>query len=177
MIDLPTFDSRDFRNALGMFATGVTIITARRRSGETLGVTINSFSSVSLDPPLILWSQSVLAPSLSAFQDASHFIVNVLAEGQRTLAERFCKPQRDRFADVDCVLGAHDVPMILGCAAYFECQNVFRYYGGDHLIFVGRVQKYSYSNMPPLIFCRGKYLRNEQFLKSEDWFPVSTILQ
>src|SRR5437016_5651448 len=83
------FDTRDFRSALGSFATGVTIITTKRKNGELVGLTANSFTSVSLNPPLVLWSQSLYAPSLTAFQEATHFVVNILAHDQAWLSDRF----------------------------------------------------------------------------------------
>lgn len=153
------FDARDFRNALGTFATGVTIVTARGGAGEPVGLTVNSFASVSLDPPLVLWSQSLFAQSLKAFQEASHFVVNVLAADQVELSEKFAGEHDNRFLDVAHIVPSHGAPVIAGCAAHFECRNEARYYGGDHIIFLGRVERYAYTTKPTLLFCRGRYMR------------------
>jgi flavin reductase (DIM6/NTAB) family NADH-FMN oxidoreductase RutF len=152
-------DPRDFRNALGTFATGVTIVTARGRDGEPVGLTVNSFASVSLDPPLVLWSQSLYAQSLPAFQEASHFVVNVLAADQVELSQRFAGEHDNRFLDVEHIVPDHGAPVIAGCAAHFECRNEARYYGGDHIIFLGRVERYAYTRKPTLLFCHGSYMR------------------
>jgi flavin reductase (DIM6/NTAB) family NADH-FMN oxidoreductase RutF len=154
----PPFDLRDFRSALGSFATGVTICTTRGREGEPVGLTVNSFASVSLDPPLVLWSQSLYAQSLQAFQEASHFVVNVLAADQIALATRFAGDHDNRFLDVEHIVPEHGAPVIAGCAAHFECRNEARYYGGDHIIFVGRVERYAHAPKPTLMFCRGRYM-------------------
>jgi flavin reductase (DIM6/NTAB) family NADH-FMN oxidoreductase RutF len=153
------FDLRDFRNALGSFATGVTIVTTRGRQGEPVGLTVNSFSSVSLEPPLVLWSQSLYAQSLPSFQEASHFVVNVLAADQVELAKRFAGDHDNRFLDVQHIVPEHGAPVIAGCAAHFECRNEARYYGGDHIIFLGRVESYAHTGKPTLMFCRGRYMR------------------
>jgi flavin reductase (DIM6/NTAB) family NADH-FMN oxidoreductase RutF len=153
------FDPRDFRNALGTFATGVTIITTRDGEGRFYGLTANSFASVSLDPPLVLWSQSLFAPSLRAFQESTHFVINILATDQIALAERFARTGEDKFAAVDHIIPECGAPVILGSAAHFECRNEFRYYGGDHIIFVGQVERYAYTDKPTLLFCRGKYMK------------------
>jgi flavin reductase (DIM6/NTAB) family NADH-FMN oxidoreductase RutF len=152
------FDARDFRDALGTFATGVCIVTARGADGAPVGLTVNSFSSVSLEPPLVLWSQSLYAQSLPAFQAASHFVVNVLAADQVELSKRFAGEHDDRFLDVEHIVPDHGAPVIMGCAAHFECRNEARYYGGDHIIFLGRVERYAHSRKPTLLFCRGRYM-------------------
>ncbi len=153
------FDAREFRNALGTFATGVTIVTTRGGAGEPVGLTVNSFASVSLDPPLVLWSQSLYAQSLNAFQEASHFVVNVLAADQVELSKKFAGEHDNRFLDVAHIVPSHGAPVIAGCAAHFECRNEARYYGGDHVIFLGRVETYSFTRKPTLIFCHGRYMR------------------
>ena len=153
------FDLRDFRGALATFATGVTIVTTRGRSGEPVGLTVNSFASVSLDPPLVLWSQSLYAQSLPAFQEGSHFVVNVLAADQVELAKRFAGEHDNRFLDVEHIVPDHGAPVIAGCAAHFECRNEARYYGGDHIIFLGRVERYAHTRKATLMFCHGRYMR------------------
>jgi len=151
-------DTRDVRSALGTFATGVTIVTARGKDGGPVGLTVNSFASVSLEPPLVLWSQSLYAQSLPAFQEASHFVVNVLAADQLDLAKRFAGQHDDRFLDVAHIVPDHGAPVIDGCASHFECRNEARYYGGDHVIFLGRVERYAFTLKPTLMFCRGEFL-------------------
>jgi flavin reductase (DIM6/NTAB) family NADH-FMN oxidoreductase RutF len=164
----PAFDVRDFRSALGSFATGVTICTTRGREGEPVGLTVNSFASVSLDPPLVLWSQSLYAQSLPAFQEASHFVVNVLAADQVDLAKRFAGDHDNRFLDVEHIVPEHGAPVIAGCAAHFECRNEARYYGGDHIIFVGRVERYAHTRKSTLMFCRGRYMRGRPLETIDD---------
>jgi flavin reductase (DIM6/NTAB) family NADH-FMN oxidoreductase RutF len=153
----PAFDKRELRAALGKFGTGVTVITTRRASGELVGLTASSFNSVSLDPALVLWSLSSSSPSMPAFLNASHFTVNVLALEQVWLSKHFSMPQADKFAGVKWSPGLGGAPVIEGCTAQFECRNEFHHEGGDHLILVGRVERFSYAARPPLLFCGGKY--------------------
>ena len=152
-------EARDFRAALGCFATGVTVITARGAGGHRVGLTVNSFSSVSLDPPLVLWNLSIHAPSLPVFREAGHFAVNVLSAGQRDIAEHFSRRADDKFTGATIAMrdGLGGAPVLDGVAAVFECRNAERYYGGDHIIFLGEVEGYEFSENAPLIFCRGEY--------------------
>src|SRR5438309_9937659 len=110
-------DPRDFRNALGTFATGVTVITAAAPDGRPVGLTCNSFASVSLNPPLVLWSLVIYSPNLSVFQDASHFAVNVLGASQQALSTQFATPSDDKFAGVDWTPGLGQAPILAGCVA------------------------------------------------------------
>jgi flavin reductase (DIM6/NTAB) family NADH-FMN oxidoreductase RutF len=158
------FNARELRNALGAFATGVTIITTRSRDGKPHGITVNSFSSVSLNPPLVLWSSSLYAQSLPAFQEASHFVVNILAFDQIELSNKFATQNDDKFVDVDHIVPESGAPVLIGAAAHFECRNEFRHYGGDHIIFIGHVERFAYTDRPTLLFCRGKYMRGEPLL-------------
>src|SRR5215216_989245 len=119
----PSFSARDFRAALGMFATGVTIVTARTASGAPVGLTANSFNSVSIDPPLILWSLSRQAGSMPSFARGSHYAINILAADQHDLAVRFASKDVDRFEGVAFQPGASGVPLLDGAAAVFECFN------------------------------------------------------
>ncbi len=160
------FEPRELRNALGAFATGVTIITTRSRSGHITGMTANSFTSVSLNPPLVLWSASLYAQSLAAFQESSHFVVNILAHDQTELSNRFAKSHEDKFADIDHIIGECGAPVLIGSAAHFECRNEFRHYGGDHIIFIGHVERFAYTDKPTLLFGRGKYMRGEPMLQT-----------
>jgi flavin reductase (DIM6/NTAB) family NADH-FMN oxidoreductase RutF len=150
-------DTRDLRRALGTYATGVTIITTRDAAGRLYGLTANSFSSVSLDPPLVLWSQSRSAGSYPAFRDASHFAVNVLGGEHAELSARFARPHPDKFKGIAYTLGEYGVPLITGAAAHFECATEKRFDGGDHTIFLGRVLRFAYVVKPTLVFSHGKY--------------------
>lgn len=149
---------RDFRDALGSFPTGVTVVTALAPDASPIGVTISSFNSVSLDPPLILWSLSCVSPSLAAFAQAGHYAINVLAADQQWISECFAARENDRFNGVKISKGLGGVPLIEGCSAWFECSNEAQYPGGDHLILVGRVHRFSRGNADePLIFHGGRY--------------------
>jgi flavin reductase (DIM6/NTAB) family NADH-FMN oxidoreductase RutF len=133
------FSAQDFRAALGLFATGVTIVTALAPDGQAVGLTVNSFNSVSLAPPLVLWSLGLRAGSLPVFTACSHYNIHILGADQRALAERFASRTADRFAGVAWRPGLAGVPFIDGCAAVFECRNHRRHEEGDHVIFVGEV--------------------------------------
>jgi flavin reductase (DIM6/NTAB) family NADH-FMN oxidoreductase RutF len=150
-------DARDFRTALGSFATGVTIITAVGLDGRPVGLTCNSFASVSLNPALLLWSLVVHSPSMQVFQEASHFTVNILGASQANLAMQFAKSSADKFAGVGWAAGLGGAPVIDGCIAHFQCRNAYRYYGGDHVIFLGAVETYAHTRDEPLLFARGKF--------------------
>ncbi len=142
-------------------ATGVTIITARGRAGGLYGMTANSFTSVSLNPPLVLWSASLYAQSLPAFQEGTHFVVNILAHDQIELSNKFARTHENKFAEIDHIIPECGAPVLIGSAAHFECRNEYRHYGGDHIIFIGHVERYAYTHKPTLLFCRGKYMRGE----------------
>ncbi len=154
----PRFSTPEFRAALGMFATGVTIVTARTASGDLVGLTANSFNSVSLSPPLVLWSLARAAGSLAAFSTGSHYAINILGADQQALAQRFASKNIDRWADVAFEDGAGGAPLLAGCAASFECFNRSRYEEGDHVIFVGEVERCSHrEGASPLLFHGGKF--------------------
>ena len=170
----PDFDKAHFRGALGRFATGVTIITTRSVGEDgrahLLGFTANSFNSVSLDPPLVLWSLSLAAGSLPVFLDNSHYAVNVLASDQIGLSRLFGSRsgvQADRagaaarFDDVAWREGFCGAPILEGCCAWFECFNRSRYEEGDHVIFVGEVERCDFSTREPLVFQGGDYHRTQ----------------
>jgi flavin reductase (DIM6/NTAB) family NADH-FMN oxidoreductase RutF len=154
---MESFDRHDFRKALGQFSTGVTVVTTRGIDGRRVGMTANSFSSVSLDPPLVLWSLARQAPSLADFTAASHFAINVLAAHQHHLSRRFSTPLADKFGGVDCSEGTAGVPLIDGAIARFVCRNVRQHDGGDHLIFIGEVERYERFEGAPLVFHAGRY--------------------
>ena len=151
------FDARALRDALGRFATGITIVTARAPKGELAGVTANSFCSVSLKPPLVLWCLAKTAPSQSVFTKATHFAIHVLAENQAALSARFSRPSKDKFAGLAVTAGLGGTPLLDGVAALFECRKVHRYEGGDHLIIVGQVERYRHAERAPLLFHSGRY--------------------
>jgi flavin reductase (DIM6/NTAB) family NADH-FMN oxidoreductase RutF len=157
--DSSPIDPRDFRNALGNFATGVTIITAADAEGKPYGLTCNSFASVSLNPPLVLWSLLLYSSSLNIFQNASHFAVNVLDVSQQALASKFAKSSDDKFVGVDWTSGLGRTPLLTESVANFQCRSVNRYYGGDHVIFLGAVEAYAYNRQEPLLFLRGGFGR------------------
>ncbi len=151
------FDRRDFRRALGQFATGVTVVTARASDGRKVGVTVNSFSSVSLNPPLILWSLSRQAQSFADFAGCTHFVVNVLEAKQHHLSRQFSTPVADKYAGVEFAEGKGGIPMLNGALAHFVCRKVKQYDGGDHVILLGEVEEYKYGEGEPLVFHSGRY--------------------
>ena len=154
----PNFSSPEFRSALGMFATGVTIVTARTAEGELVGLTANSFNAVSLEPPLVLWSLSQAAASMPAFSAGSHYAINILGADQKELALRFAAKGVDRFADVEFVEGVGGAPLLAGAAASFECFNRSRYSEGDRVIFVGEVERCTHrADASPLLYHGGKF--------------------
>lgn len=141
-----------------MFATGVTIVTACTPDGTLVGLTANSFNSVSLNPPLVLWSLSQAASSMAAFSAGSHYAINILAADQKALAERFASRRDDRWKDVAFTEGACGAPLLAGAAATFECFNRSRYEEGDHVIFVGEVERCSHrEGASPLLYHGGKF--------------------
>lgn len=150
-------DARQFRNALGQFATGVTIITTMQDDGEPAGLTANSFNSASIDPPLVLWSLDRGSSNLEAFMAAEYFAVNVLSETQQELSNRFAMVEENRFEGVKYRQGEGGAPLLPGCAARFQCKTTYRYEGGDHIIFVGEVLEFDNFDRPPLIFHSGQY--------------------
>jgi flavin reductase (DIM6/NTAB) family NADH-FMN oxidoreductase RutF len=150
-------DPREFRNALGSFATGVTIVTTRTADGRDVGLTCNSFASVSLNPPLVLWSLVTHSSNLTAFQECTYFAVNVLGHEQGDLAMKFARSGDDKFAGVAFTPGLGDAPILAGCVANFQCRSADRYYGGDHVIFLGAVEAFAHVADAPLLFSRGKF--------------------
>lgn len=159
--DLPSaaapVDPRQFRAALGAFTTGVTIVTTQDAEGRDVGLTANSFNSVSLTPPMVLWSLAKSSNSLGAFVDAAHFAVHILAADQEPLSTRFATRGIEKFAGLDLARGHGGIPLLDGCAARFECRTAFRYEGGDHEIFVGEVITFEHFDRAPLVFHGGNY--------------------
>lgn len=148
-----------YRKVMGCFPTGVTIMTTVLTDGTRVGMTASSFNTVSLDPPLILWSLALKAPSLGAFRAADHFAVNVLAEGQDALALQFARPSEDKFAGVQTRTGRSGVPLIQGALAHIECRVSARHAGGDHEIMLGEVIGLSQGPGDPLVFRGGRFCR------------------
>jgi len=141
-----------------MFATGVTIVTARAASGELVGLTANSFNSVSLEPPLVLWSLARVAGSMPALSTGSHYAINILAADQKGLAERFAAQREGRWDGVAWIEGVGGAPLLAGAAATFECFNRSRYEEGDHVIFVGEVERCTHrAGAAPLLFHGGRF--------------------
>ena len=155
---VPNFSQKEFRASLAMFATGVTIVTARTPAGELVGLTANSFNSVSLNPPLVLWSLSQAASSMAALTKGSHYAINILAADQKELAERFSSKSADRWQGVAFTDGLAGAPLLTGAVASFECFNRSRYEEGDHVIFVGEVERCSHrACAAPLLFHGGRF--------------------
>jgi 3-hydroxy-9,10-secoandrosta-1,3,5(10)-triene-9,17-dione monooxygenase reductase component len=152
-----TFNPGDFRKALGSFTTGVTVVTTRGTDDNDVGLTANSFNSVSLDPPMILWSLGKNALSMSHFRAAEYFAVHILSEDQESISGQFAKRGVDKFADVDIERGPGNVPLLKHCAARFICKTAHQYEGGDHLIFVGEVIDFAQWERAPLLFHSGRY--------------------
>jgi flavin reductase (DIM6/NTAB) family NADH-FMN oxidoreductase RutF len=155
---VPSFDARALRQVLGAFVTGVTVITTLDPQGRPHGLTANSFSSVSLDPPLILWSQSLAAPSHPVFRDTERFVVNILADDQVEVSQAFARAGADKFAGCLTTPGLGGVPLIEGCAAYLECRRINSFPGGDHVVFLGEVERIERTGRAPLVFGGGRYL-------------------
>lgn len=160
-------DSREFRDAMGAFSTGVTVITALADNGQPIGLTVNSFNSLSLEPALILWSLSKDSPNFKDFLGCKYFAVNILAKNQRDISNQFSTSNREayvwdnllpeRFAGIDWYKGKDGVPLLPDCLATLECRNSANYVGGDHHILIGEVSRFQCFGGQPLIFYRGKY--------------------
>jgi flavin reductase (DIM6/NTAB) family NADH-FMN oxidoreductase RutF/DNA-binding MarR family transcriptional regulator len=150
-------DGDKFRNALGHFATGVTVVTTLDQNGEPLGITANSFNSVSLDPPMVLWSIAKESGKRSTFEGSDHFVVNVLAEDQVEVSQHFAKSAKDMFSRIEWQPGLNGLPLLPACAARFQCSKVYQYDGGDHIIIVGKVDQFDDTGREALVFHRGRY--------------------
>ena len=154
----PSFSTPEFRSALGMFATGVTIVTARTAQGTLVGLTANSYNSVSLEPPLVLWSLSHTSSAMAAMAQGTHYAINVLAADQQALAMQFASRGTDRWAGVQFTEGVSGAPVLVGAAASFECFSRSRYVEGDHTIFIGQVEACSHrAGAAPLLYHGGRF--------------------
>ena len=145
------------RSALGRFATGVTIVTCVDSAGHRVGLTVNSFGALSLEPPLVLWSLRTISPSLPAFRSATHFAINVLAASEVELSRRFASPVADKFGEGVWHSGEGGVPVLNEAAAVFECETASVQEQGDHQLFIGRVLRYTDGGVSPLVFHAGRY--------------------
>ena len=170
-----SFDLRRLRDCFGRFATGVTIITTIDSEGRPTGLTANSFSSVSLDPPLILWSLDKRSSQIDAFRDAKHYAINVLAADQIDLSNLFATPDEDRFSGLNYSAGVGGAPLLADCAAWIECESSVTYDGGDHLIFIGEVQRFDHSDRPALLFFGGRYGVLARHPKASDQDPALSV--
>jgi flavin reductase (DIM6/NTAB) family NADH-FMN oxidoreductase RutF len=155
----PSFDKRDLRNALGSFGTGVTVVTSGSKQTRLVGVTANSFSSVSLEPPIVLWSLGSTSPSLDIFDATGRFVINILSLQQMDLSKRFSSNVPDKFEGIDFLEGLDGLPVLNDCVATIECKTIQRNVVGDHVLFLGQVEKYLYERKPTLLFCQGSYLQ------------------
>jgi 3-hydroxy-9,10-secoandrosta-1,3,5(10)-triene-9,17-dione monooxygenase reductase component len=155
----------DFRRALSVFATGVTIVTTLDERQQPVGVTASSFNSVSLDPPLVLWSLAKSALSYRAFATSGHFAIHVLAQGQIELANTFARSRENKFAGLEWRPGTWGSPLLEHYAARFECSRHHRYEGGDHSILVGKVMACDRREVAPLLFHNGAYAQTPHPLR------------
>ncbi len=156
----PVTDTRALRNALGRFATGIAVVTAIDPDGKPIGLTVNSFSAVSLQPALVLWCLGSNSANLEAFRKASHHAINILAAEQQDISNRFATWPTDRFAGLPWHGGYGGAPVLEGCCASFEVANESEVPGGDHSIFIGRVERYAENpDLAPLLFHAGQYRR------------------
>lgn len=157
-----SFDERRFRDALGAFPTGVAVVTGISRAGERLGMTVSSFNSVSTAPPLVLFSVARRAHSFPAWMEIERYAINILAQSQETVSNRFARPLGDKWSDMVVINGETDVPLLPNALASFECEAHARFDGGDHVIFVGHVialRTTPHKQAQPLIFYGGRYRR------------------
>lgn len=162
MTDAPPLDRRALRDAFGAFMTGVTVVTTRDASGQPLGFTANSFSSVSLDPPLLLVSIARTSANYAAFTSAPGFAVNILSEGQKDISNTFARPVEDRFGAVYWRWGPAGSPLLSNVSAWFDCTLHTCVEAGDHAILIGRVQAFEATPAPGLGYYRGSYFTPAQ---------------
>jgi flavin reductase (DIM6/NTAB) family NADH-FMN oxidoreductase RutF len=153
-------DPRELRNAMGRFATGVCVVTTATADGRAAGLTVNSFSSVSLDPPLVAWCLGRHAPSMAAFAAADCFAVHVLSADQQHIAQHFARPSDNKFAAVEdqLAVGHGNVPVLTEALARFECRKFAMTDCGDHVMMIGQVERFGYSSRPPLLFHAGRFI-------------------
>ena len=158
-VDATLMERAKLRRAMGRFATGVTVVTTCSPDGKLEGVTSNSFSTVSLEPPLVLWSLARRARSFQGFAASSHFVINILGLDQLDVSRHFAAPRADKLSGVDHRSGHGGCPVLAGTIAHFECKKESTIDGGDHAIFIGRVLHVNFRDGEPLIFAGGDYHR------------------
>jgi len=159
------FDTTQFKQALSRFPTGVSVITTQQGGDANpaewghsfVGLTASSFNSVSLTPPLVVWSLGLSSRTVPSFQKASHYVINVLSDQQLAVCQQFAFGQGDRFNGIDYELGATGLPVIKGALAWFECRNRSQYPEGDHIIFVGEVERCGFVDGSPLVYQQGGF--------------------
>lgn len=151
------FDTRQFRNALGGFVTGVAVVTTKLENQDPIGLTVNSFASLSLDPPLVLWSIDRRSDMLSIFSACKNFTVNVLTAAQQDIASHCSKPGDHSISQFDHEICGNGIPVLANAKAVFECEVHERVEGGDHVIMIGRVHSFSNSDAAPLLYYEGQY--------------------
>ncbi len=176
-LKMSNFDPREFRNALGSFATGVTIVTTLNDEQAPVGITASSFNSVSLDPPLVLWSLGKKSNALASFQKSGHFAIHILCNRQAELSNQFSRSGTDKFAGVNWEQGQLGSPLLPACMARFECKTQHQYEGGDHIIFVGEVVAFESAPRSPLLFHAGSYADSRpkpKQIESEDVVNTDT---
>lgn len=161
-LTVDAFDNSFLRRAFGRFATGVAIITTRSPQGKMEGLTANAFTAVSLDPPLLLWNLQRSARSLPSFQSAGGFAIHVLGAHQHKLMQHFAKPAADKFSDIAVTFGYRGIPILPSCLAIFECSTEKEMIAGDHIIFLGRIERISCDDGDPLIISRGQCLEHKE---------------
>jgi len=161
LCETPVSDGcRALRKAFGQFATGVTVVAAIDETGQPFGLTINSFASLSMEPPLTVWSLTNSATDFARFCAVERYSINVLSAGQIAISNRFASRGIDRFAGVEWQPGLGGAPLLAGCCAHFEVLNLAQHAGGDHHLFVGRVERFAADpDRPPLVFHGGCYRR------------------
>ena len=185
-------DPRELRNCFGKFATGITVITTIAPDGTHIGLTVNSFSSLSIDPPMILWSLDKKSKNLDVMETVTHFAVNVLASDQMDISNNFARTSDDKFVGIDVKIGQCGMPLIAGTVAHLECKKVLSYEGGDHIIFIGEVECFDTCPKAPLLYTNGQYTlaarhpqakiakpleAKEQILPSSDDFIIPLLLR
>ncbi|VAV89317.1 Nitrilotriacetate monooxygenase component B [hydrothermal vent metagenome] len=158
---------QEFRSALGSFATGVTVVTSADKDGAPVGVTASSFNSVSLDPPLVLWSLAKSSLSSETFCSSGHFAIHVLSASQEELSNSFAKSGADKFAEVNWSPGTLGSPLMDDYAALFQCKTLHQYEGGDHVILVGEVVEFDQKDQAPLLFHGGRYAESRPKIVGE----------
>lgn len=153
----PAFDTKALRNCLGQMATGVTVISTCATDDALVGLTANSFSALSLDPPLILWSLRLASPNLKVFQQQERFVVNILAEAQTDISRQFATIQPNKFDGIAYALNEHGIPLLHSASAWLECRTVSQQTAGDHCLFIAQVERFNQSEAAPLVFHSGGY--------------------